>query len=69
LAKAVLDILVDPEEGRRMAEKAYATVRETFSAATMAQRYLDIYEEMTSSCGRSRRRGEKDSELIKARNG
>lgn len=50
LAMAIRDLLVDPEEGRRMAEKAYETVKETFSADTMTRRYLDTYEEMTSSC-------------------
>jgi len=69
LARAIRDILMDPEEGRRLAEKAYGTVRETFSAATMTQRYVDIYEEMTSSRRRNKRRGEKGSKRIKVRNG
>ncbi len=46
LAEAIRGILVDPEGGRRMAEKAYATVRERFSAEAMVQRYLDVYGEV-----------------------
>lgn len=48
LAEAIRDILLDPEQGRRMAENAFATVRETFSADAMTQRYLEIYGEVRS---------------------
>jgi glycosyltransferase involved in cell wall biosynthesis len=63
LARAIQGILADPEGARSMAENAYETVRETFSADTMAQRYLDVYEEMTSPSRRRRSRGEKGSDL------
>jgi glycosyltransferase involved in cell wall biosynthesis len=69
LARAIQGLLDDPEGGRRMAENAYETVRETFSAERMTQRYLDLYEAMASSCRRRRRGGKKETAFSKVRNG
>jgi len=69
LARAIQDILDDPEGGRRMAENAYATLRERFSSDTMVQKYLDVYEEVAVSRRRRRRGGEKDSTFAKVGNG
>jgi glycosyltransferase involved in cell wall biosynthesis len=69
LARAIRDVLADPKEGCRMAERAYETVRKAFSAEGMAQRYLDIYEEMASTSPTRRGRAEKGSLQAKVRNG
>ena len=63
LAGAIRGILADPKAGRRMAEKAYETVRRTFSADAMVQRYLEVYEEMVSPHRGRRGRSEKASLL------
>jgi glycosyltransferase involved in cell wall biosynthesis len=48
LAKAIQEILADPDMGRRMARNAYEAVKGSFSAEMMADRYVEVYEEVAS---------------------
>jgi glycosyltransferase involved in cell wall biosynthesis len=48
LARAIREILGDPERGRRMVQNAFETVKKTFSAEGMAERYLEVYGDVTA---------------------
>jgi len=49
LAKAILSLLEDEEKRKRLGENAYISVRRTFSAEKIAERYIKLYEEIATA--------------------
>jgi glycosyltransferase involved in cell wall biosynthesis len=49
LTRALNEVLSNPDERKRLAQRARHRVEEEFSAHTMADRYMAIYREITES--------------------
>ena len=54
LAKAVKDLLIDPDRARPLGEAARETVRRRFSAERQAKAYLDLYSTLLASSRKDR---------------
>jgi len=46
LAEAMIRLLRDPQEAGRLAQHGYQRVRKDFSSQTMAQRYIEVYQDV-----------------------
>jgi glycosyltransferase involved in cell wall biosynthesis len=46
LAKAIMDLLANPQKGHYLAKNAYEIVRQHFSSQGMAEKYVEVYKEV-----------------------
>src|SRR5437660_12478871 len=55
LSEAILRLLRDPNQARRLGEQGYDRAVRHFSSDEMARRYIRLYEEALATCRTSRR--------------
>lgn len=46
LAKAIMDLLANPQKANRLAKNAHRKVKQQFSSERMAEKYIDVYQDV-----------------------